>query len=65
MRKLVAQLAHVVPVRAESDKTFFVQVHFHWAHLSNEDVDAHIPLNSTDEQRLADILLYDALLVVL
>jgi len=66
VRKQVVEVTRVVPLRRKADKAFLVEKEVHGAHaVGNADVEAHVPLVSSDQQRLTDVLLEDTLLFVL
>ena len=61
----VAQLVRVVPFTREANDAFFEQVELQRTHLGDQHVNAHVPLGATDQQRVVNVLLNNALLVVL
>ena len=61
----VLQTLQVVFLAAEPDDTLAVQPDFERSGLSEEDVDAHVPLVSLDQQWTGDVLLDDTLLIIL
>ena len=65
MGKDVAQLVRVVPFTGEANDAFLEQVELQGAHLGDQHVNAHVPLGASDEQRIVNVLLDNALLIVL
>ena len=63
--ELVVDVLCVVPVTAESDDSVSVEVDLHRPHLTDQYVNAHVPLNASDQARLLYVLLDDGLLLVL
>ena len=61
---MVLERRVVVPVRREAHYSFAIKVNFHWPHLRDEHVNAHVPLGLANEHGLCNVLLDDALLVV-
>ena len=65
MGEYVAQLVRVVPFTGEANDALFEQVELQGAHLGDQHVNTHVPLGATDQQRVVNVLLDNALLVVL
>lgn len=66
MTKQVTEVTVVVALGREAHKAFSVQVQIHGPHpLWNQHVYAHVPLVPADEQRVTEVLLKDALMLVL
>ena len=60
---MVAQIRNVVAVRAKPYDSLPVQVELHRPHLGDQDINTHVPLDASDQQRVADVLLNYALLL--
>lgn len=65
MRVYVLQVLSVVFLRRETHDTFSEEVHFQGTCCCYKYIDAHVPLVASNEQRVSNILLDDALLVIL
>ena len=65
VRVHVLQTRGVVSIRRETHDAFLEQVQLERPYLSYEHIDAHVPLRPADEVRVRDVLLDDALLVIL
>ena len=65
MRVDVLQTLQVVFLTAEPDDTLAVKPDFERSSFGNKDVDAHVPLVTLDQQGTGDVLLNDALLIIL
>ena len=64
MREFIIDRPQVILICGKANDTLFVQMNFHRAHRCYQHINTHIPLVTTDEQRVVDVPLYDALLVV-
>lgn len=61
----ILQISGVVAFGWEANDTFFEQVDFQRPHLRDQDVNTHVPLRTTDQQRVVNVLLDHTLLIVL
>lgn len=64
MREYVLETPCVILFRREPHNAFAIQVHFEGSHLGDQYVNAHVPFVIFNQQRIGDVLLNDALLVV-
>lgn len=65
MREDVLNVICVVALGGEPGDTLLEQMDFQRPHLRDEHIYAHVPLRPPDQQRVVNVLLYDALLVIL
>lgn len=65
MRVDVFQHAAVVASGRKSTYALFIQKYLHRSHLSYQNINAHIPLRSSDKQRVLNVLLNNRRLVIL
>ena len=64
MREEVSQLWIIIPFSWKPNKSLFIQVKLHWPHLRYGYIDSHVPLNTSNEHRVVNVLLENALLIV-
>ena len=64
MAELVVETRDVELFCAEADKTLLVEVDLEWTQRGYYHIDAHVPLVTTDEQRVLNILLNNQVRVV-
>ena len=65
MRVYVFQHAAVVASGRKSTNALFIQKYLHRSHLSYQNINTHIPLCSSDKQRVLNILLNNRSLIIL
>ena len=65
MGEHILEAISVVPLGRETDNSFLEEVDLQRTHLSNENIDPHVPLSASDQKRVVNVLLDYALLIVL
>ena len=65
MREDILEAVRVVAFGREAHDPFPKQIKLERSHLRDENINAHVPLGASDEQRVMYVLLNNALLVVL
>lgn len=65
MAEEVSKVIHVVTLGGEANDALFKEVKLEWPQLGDKHIYAHVPLGAADQQRVVDVLLNHALLVVL